>query len=146
MWHKASGIALYNAWGVTRFLAIFQQYKISAPGKNQSGERVRNLLRNRESMAGCRGAVLTKCFVAAGSMAVLQNIPCPTVHLFTPSDRYSVPGVIQVRRIELGFKGVPFGTRMCNADFPRVYIGVVPVFQKVILPKAHSSVCGITGR
>lgn len=86
--------------------------------KTRSGERVRYLWRSRESLAGCRGAVLTRCFVAAGSMAVLQNIPCPSVHLFTPSDRYSAPGVIQVRRTELGFKGAPFGTRMCNGGFP----------------------------
>jgi len=84
MCNKASGVALYNAWGVTRFLAVFQQYKICAPGKNQSGERVRNLLRTRESLAGCRDAVLTRCL----SQPIHYGATKHTLPLISPLSNY----------------------------------------------------------
>lgn len=40
----------------------------------------REKFRVREALAGCRGAALTRRFVAAARAAVQQNIPCPTVN------------------------------------------------------------------
>jgi len=57
--------------------------------KTRSGERVRNLLRTRESLAGCRGAAMTRVFVMLSRARYYKHTSCPSIHRLMPSSAYS---------------------------------------------------------
>lgn len=64
-------------------------------------------------------------------MAVLQNIPCPPVYVFFA---LFMPSFFRFVEPQQDSKGNPLARECVTGDFPRVYIALVPVFQKVVLP------------
>ena len=61
------------------------------------GERVRNSVRGREAMAGCRGAALTRVFVMPARARYYKCTSCPGTDTGNSKNRAARPELNQVR-------------------------------------------------